>query len=67
MAIPNTNTFSLQDVVTEIGLGSSKAKLVDCFTNANSSGFVAAYAGAKDRLSNFRGYSHSSGGKPPKR
>ena len=35
MAIPNTNTFSLQDVVTEIGLGSSKANLVDCFTNAN--------------------------------
>ena len=66
MAIPNTNTFSLQDVVTEIGLGSSKAKLVDCFTNANSSGFVAAYAGAKDRLSNFRGYSHTSV-KPPKR
>ena len=66
MAIPNTNTFSLQDVVTEIGLGSSKAKLVDCFTNANSNGFVAAYAGAKDRLSNFRGYSHTSV-KPPKR
>ena len=66
MAIPNTNTFSLQDVVTEIGLGGSKAKLVDCFTNANSNGFVAAYAGAKDRLSNFRGYSHTSV-KPPKR
>jgi len=66
MAIPNTNTFSLQDVVTEIGLVSSKAKLVNCFTNANSSGFAAAYAGAKDGLSNFRGYSHTSV-KPPKR
>ncbi len=66
MAIPNTNTFSLQDVVTEIGLVSSKAKLVDCFTNANSSGFVSFYQGSKDRLSNFRGYSHPSV-KPPKR
>lgn len=62
MAVPNTNTFSLQNVVTEIGLGGSKANLVDCFINANSSGFVSAYAGAKDRLSNFRGYSQSSGG-----
>jgi hypothetical protein len=62
MAVPNTNTFSLQNVVTEIGLGGSKTTLVDCFTNANSSGFVSAYQGSKDRLSNFRGYSHSLGG-----
>jgi hypothetical protein len=62
MAIPNTNTFSLQDVVTEMGLSSSKAKLVDCFASASSSGFVSSYQGSKDRLSNFRGYSHSSGG-----
>ena len=62
MAIPNTNTFSLQDVVTEIGLSGSKAKLADCFASARSSGFVSSYKGVKDRLSNFRGYSHSSGG-----
>lgn len=62
MAIPNRSDFSLQNVVTEIGLSSSKAKLADCFANANSSGFVSSYKGSKDRLSNFRGYSHSSGG-----
>ena len=62
MAVPNTNTFSLQNVVTEIGLSGSKAKLADCFANASSSGFVSSYKGVKDRLYNFRGYSHSSGG-----
>ena len=51
MAIPNTNTFSLQDVVTEIGLSGSKAKLADCFASASSSGFVSSYKGSKDRLS----------------
>ena len=62
MAVPNTSNFSLQNVVTEIGLSSNKANLVDCFANDNSSGFVSSYQGSKDRLSNFRGYSHSSGG-----
>ena len=58
MAVPNTSTFTLQDVVSEIGLIGSD--LIKCFAYANSNGFVSSYAGAKDRLSNFRGYSHGS-------
>jgi len=65
MAVPNTSTFTLQDVVSEIGLIDSD--LIQCFADANSNGFVSSYAGAKDRLSNFRGYSHfSSYYVPPK-
>jgi hypothetical protein len=60
MAVPNTNTFSLQDVIDNIVEGPNN--LVSCFNGAASKGFVAAYAGSKDRLSNFRGYSQPSSG-----
>ena len=38
MAVPNTSTFTLQDVVNEIGLIDSD--LIECFADANSKGFV---------------------------
>lgn len=59
MAVPDTNTFSLGDVVTELGLGAGSS-LGDCFSAANSSSFDPAYEGSKDRLSNFRNYGAES-------
>ena len=59
MAVPNTSTFTLQQVVNEVG-ASTIPTLANCFSLARSKGFVSSYAGSKDRLSNFRGYSHSS-------
>ncbi len=55
MAVPNTNTFSLSDVITEIGGGVDS--LADCFSNSNSLGFDPAYSGGKNSLLNFRNYS----------
>ena len=57
-SVPNTGTFTLQDVINAIPLASGS--LTNCFAYANSAGFVSSYAGSKDRPSNFRGYSHSS-------
>lgn len=54
MAVPNTSTFSLQDVVNDIGPASNT--LQGCFTSASASGFDPTYEGSKDRLSNFRNY-----------
>tara|TARA_R110002072_G_scaffold105097_3_gene229839 strand:- start:765 stop:959 length:195 start_codon:yes stop_codon:yes gene_type:complete len=59
MAVPNTSTFTLQQVVNEVG-ASSNPTLSNCFSLAIKSGFVSSYVGSKDRLSNFRGYSHGS-------
>tara|TARA_R110000796_G_scaffold47585_1_gene114303 strand:- start:582 stop:995 length:414 start_codon:yes stop_codon:yes gene_type:complete len=55
MAVPNTSTFSLQDVTNEFGLGASDG-LQDCFNDSTDSDFDSAYKGSKDRLSNFRNY-----------
>ena len=57
MAVPDTNTFSLDDVRVEMGLGAASS-LQDCFDNANP-GFDPTYEGSKDRLSNFRNYDHT--------
>lgn len=57
MSVPNNNTFSLDNVRTELGLASPTG-LGACFTASVDSGFDAAYKGSKDRLSNFRNYSH---------
>ncbi len=57
MAVPDTNTFSLQDVVDEfVKVSPQPDDLVDCFANASASAFDPAYEGSKDRLSNFRNY-----------
>lgn len=57
MAVPDTSTVILSDVINEIGL-SYPASLLNCFSNAIDAGFDPAYEGNKDRLTNFRNYSH---------
>lgn len=54
MAVPNTNTFSLQDVVDEVN--PTTDDLVDCFADAVASKFDPAYSGSKNQLLNFRNY-----------
>ncbi len=54
--VPNTDTFTLQDVedvITTIG-----NSLVACFADADADKFDEKYEGSKDRLSNFRNYGH---------
>ena len=59
MAVPNTSTFSLQDVMTERGLGAGNG-LVECFlASPGSRGFAPSFKGNKDRLSNFRAYNRA--------
>ena len=55
MAVPDTTTFTLQDVADEFGLGSNDG-LTDCFDEATSSDFDVLYEGNKDELLNFRNY-----------
>lgn len=64
MGVPNTDTFTLQNVVDEInsvqGLGVNN--LSDCFyaaSIAETDGFDYTYAGNKDSLYNFRNYNAS--------
>ena len=54
MALSTSSNIQLSQVIAEIaGVQNS---LADCFTDANPAGFDPTYEGAKDRLSNFRGY-----------
>lgn len=55
MSVPNTNTFSLDDVRVELGLA-YPTSLSQCFANAIEGRFDPNYVGEKDRLSNFRNY-----------
>lgn len=58
--VPNTATFSLQDVCTAIyGSYSAGMNLSQCFTDATGT-FDPAYVGSKNSLLNFRNYSHVS-------
>jgi hypothetical protein len=58
MSVPDTNTFSLQDITTEIyGDTAAGRNLVSCFADATGT-FDPSYAGSKDRMSNFRNYTH---------
>ena len=54
MSVPNTYTFTLDDVVTEVN--PTTDDLVDCFSDAIASYFNPAYEGNKDQLLNFRDY-----------
>ncbi|MEM9076305.1 MAG: BACON domain-containing protein [Bacteroidota bacterium] len=56
MAVPNTTTFTLQDVLTELGLTSPFRTLSDAFVVAIDSRFDPAYKGSKNSLLNFRNY-----------
>tara|TARA_R110000824_G_scaffold68521_1_gene177156 strand:- start:100 stop:558 length:459 start_codon:yes stop_codon:yes gene_type:complete len=54
MGVPNTTTFSLQDVVDEIN--PTTDDLVDSFADAVANKFDSSYSGSKDELLNFRNY-----------
>jgi len=56
MAVPNTTTFSLRDVVDELGNSSAGEDLKECFDIANPALFDPSYEGNKDSLYNFRNY-----------
>lgn len=58
MSVPNTTTFSMQEVANEIGAGDN---LVELFSLANDDGFDPAYEGSKNSLLNFRNYTHDVG------
>ena len=58
MAVPNTTTFSLQDVVDEVN--PTTDDLVDCFADAITSAFDSDYSGSKNSLLNFRNYNSVS-------
>lgn len=55
MAVPNTTTFSLQDVVTELGITSNQS-LTNCFSIASISQFDSNYAESRTELDDFRNY-----------
>lgn len=59
MAVPNTDSFDIFDVITELGisLGSS---LQNCFNNAVDGDFDPLYKGSKNSLLNFRNYSKTT-------
>ena len=50
--VPNTDNFSLQDVINVVG----GVSLSTAFANSIDSYFDPIYKGSKDRLSNFRNY-----------
>ena len=54
MAVPNTDTFTLQNVVDEVG--PTTDDLVDCFSDAVAADFDSSYSGSKNKLLNFRNY-----------
>ena len=58
--VPNTTTFTLQNVVDAVN--PTTDDLSDCFSDANSAQFDPAYQGSKDRLYNFRNYGNQSTG-----
>ena len=58
MGVPNTSTFSLQDVVNVVN--PTTDDLVDCFADAVASKFDSTYSGSKNQLLNFRNYDSSS-------
>ena len=53
--VPDTTTFSLQDVVDVI-LPSGGDTLQDCFNESTDMDFDATYKGSKNSLYNFRNY-----------
>ncbi len=56
MAVPDTTTFTLQNVADEFGLGSNDG-LIDCFDEATSSDFDPSYGpGDSSNLLQFRNY-----------
>ena len=54
MGVPDTTTFTLQNVVDEVN--PTTDDLVDCFADATASYFDSSYEGSKNQLLNFRNY-----------
>lgn len=54
MAVPDTDTFSLNDVVLEVL--PTTDDLVDCFADAEAIKFDPSHEGSKNNLLNFRNY-----------
>jgi len=54
MGVPDTTTFTLQNVVDEVN--PTTDDLVDCFADANANYFDSSYEGSKNQLLNFRNY-----------
>lgn len=59
MAVPNTTTFDIFDVITELGI-SLNSSLQNCFDNAVDGDFDPLYKGSKNSLLNFRNYSKTT-------
>ncbi len=57
MGVPNTNTFSLADVVAVVNPTTND--LQDCFSDASSPSFNTTYDENKDELDDFRDYGNS--------
>ena len=62
MGVPNTNTFSMSDVKTEIDSNTvyTVTSLQDAFIYASNNGWNATYEGSHNELLNFRDYSWSA-------
>jgi len=58
MAVPDTSTFTLQDVVNEVN--PTTDDLIDCFADAVASKFDSTYSGSKNQLLNFRNYGNNT-------
>lgn len=54
ISVPDTTTFSLQDVVDAVN--PTTDDLADCFSDATAGLFDASYEGSKNSLLNFRNY-----------
>ena len=54
MGVPNTTTFTLQNVLDVVTPTTND--LVDCFADATAAKFDSTYSGDKDELLNFRNY-----------
>ena len=54
MGVPDTTTFTLQNVVDVVN--PTTDDLVDCFSDASALKFDTNYSGSKDQLLNFRNY-----------
>jgi len=59
MAVPNTNTFTLQDVVNYVNPPTNS--LSECFATAGNPQFDPLYAELKNQLLDFRNYGNISG------
>ena len=58
MGVPNTTTFTLQNVVDTIN--PTTDDLVDCFADAVANQFDSSFSGSKNELLNFRNYGNGT-------